>query len=169
MTPPATWARSDGSAASVGTYESWYGLAMGRGSDGKLNRAVMSFDTSAIPDGATITRAYLTVSYSTAYGDPWANPTGNELVIDVQRGCFGACTIESSDWSAPATASRAANIVKLTAGTQNSSNFDSAGLSSIDKTGTTQLRLRFADDQTSTNYVWLGNGASATLHVEYSP
>lgn len=161
-------AGSNGSAAAVGAYESWYGLAMGRGTDGQYNRAVMSFDTSSIPDGATITSAYLTVSYSTASGDPWANPTGNELVIDVKKGCFGSCVIESSDWGAPATASSIANLVKLTAGTQSSSHFGSAGLSAIDKTGTTQLRLRFAADQTSTSYVWLGNGASATLHVEYS-
>ena len=161
-------ADSNGSAASVGAYESWYGLAMGRGTDGQYNRAVMSFDTSAIPDGATITRAYLTVSYSTASGDPWANPSGNELVIDIKSGCFGNCGIESGDWAAAATSSGVAKIVKFTSGTQSSSQFGSAGLSAINKTGTTQLRLRFAADQTSTNYVWFGNGASATLQVEYS-
>ncbi|MGH3716230.1 MAG: extracellular catalytic domain type 1 short-chain-length polyhydroxyalkanoate depolymerase, partial [Micromonosporaceae bacterium] len=51
-------ANSDGSGVEVGTNKTTLGLGIGRGIDGKHNRTVLSFNTSAIPDGATITRAY---------------------------------------------------------------------------------------------------------------
>jgi poly(hydroxyalkanoate) depolymerase family esterase len=40
-------ANTGGGAPVVGTFESLYGLAIGRGSDGKFNRAVLSFDTAS--------------------------------------------------------------------------------------------------------------------------
>ena len=161
-------ANADGSGAGVGAYESTYGLAIGRGSDAKFNRSVLSFDTSSIPDGATITRAYITVTRNSSSGDPWANPAGNTLVIDVKTGCFGGCAIETGDWAASPTQSAVANLVKWTSGSTSSSNMSSAGLGAISKTGTTQFKLRFASNQTSMAYIFIGRGAAATLHVEYS-
>jgi hypothetical protein len=160
-------AAANGSGAAVGTLESSYGLAIGRGSDGKFNRAVLSFNTASIPDGATITAAVLSVGYGSAYGDPWSNPTGNTLVVDVRNSCFGACTIEASDHGATATASAVAQIARFGSGTQHSSALSAAGLAAISKAGRTQVRLRFASDQTSTNYLWIQHGASAQLTVEY--
>lgn len=160
-------AAANGSGAAVGTLESSYGLAIGRGSDGKFNRAVLSFDTASIPDGATITAAVLSVGFGSAYGDPWGNPAGNTLVLDVRNSCFGACTIEASDHAASATASGVAQIARFGSGTQHSSALSAAGLAAISKTGRTQVRLRFAQDQTSTNYIWIQHGASAQLTVDY--
>lgn len=161
-------ANADGSGAEVGTLESLYGLALGRGTDAKLNRTVLSFDTSALPDTATIQRAWLTVSHNSASGDAWADPTGNELVIDVKTGCFGTCTIEASDWGDPATAAGVSSLLKWTSGTTSSTEFSSDGLAALDTTGTTQLRLRFELDQTATNYLFIGHGTTAQLHVEHS-
>ncbi len=160
-------ANPDGSSAAVGSYEGWLGIAVGRGSDGKFNRAVLSFDTSSIPDDAAITKAYLTMESRSASGDPWGDPTGNELVVDVKDGCFGNCFIESGDWSAGATASEVAKVAKFSSGSQNSSDFNNVGLEAINKTGITQVKLRFSQDQTSTNYIGLDKGAAAKLHVEY--
>lgn len=158
-----------GSAPAVGTLESIYGLAIGRGADGNFNRSVLSFDTSAIPDGATITSATLAVAYRSAYGDPWSNPAGNTLVIDVHNGCIGACTIEAADWSYAASANTVAQLLAFGGGNQTSNAFSAAGLGAINKGGRTQLRLRFASNQTAANYLWIDKGATAKLTVTYQP
>lgn len=162
-------ANASGGAAAVGMLESTYGLAIGRGVDGYFNRALLSFDTSAIPDGATVTSATLTVAYGSASGNPWGNPAGNTLVIDVKSGCIGGCTIESGDWSAAITAPAAAQLLAFSGGSQASNAFSAAGLGAINKAGRTQLRLRFSANQTATNYLWIGHGASAKLSVTYTP
>ncbi|MGG8405924.1 extracellular catalytic domain type 2 short-chain-length polyhydroxyalkanoate depolymerase, partial [Streptomyces sp. 12297] len=93
-------AAADGSGAAVGTLEDAYGLAVGRGSDGGFNRTVLSFDTSGVPAGKEITRAYVTVARSSGYGDPWSSPAGNRLLVDARTGCFGGCAPEPGDWAA---------------------------------------------------------------------
>jgi poly(hydroxyalkanoate) depolymerase family esterase len=161
-------ASADGMGAAAGTLET-LGLALGRGTDGKFNRAVLSFDTSALPDGATVTGAVLTVAWRSASGDPWNDPVGNTLVVDVNTGCYGACTIAATDWSAAGAASAVATIARFASGTQNSTAFDASGLAALHRTGRTQLRLRFAQNAAATNYVWIGNGTSAKLTVDYVP
>jgi len=160
-------ATASGGSAAVGTLESVYGLAIGRGSDGKYNRSVLSFDTSSLPDGAQIVSATLSVRYRSASGDPWSSPAGNTLVIDARRGCFGPCSIDIGDWSAGASAAAVAQIPAFTGGNQGSTPFAAAGLAAIDPAGRTQLRLRFAVDQTATHYLWIDRGATATLSVTY--
>ncbi len=162
-------ANADGSAPALGTLESSMGLALGRGTDSKFNRAVLSFDTSSIPDGATILSATLNVKYRSASADPWASPAGNTLMIDLKNGCWGACTLETGDYLAAATASDVASIVRFTSGTQNSSSFNAAGIAAISKTARTQVRLRFTTTQSGTAYVWIGSGVDAVLRVEYLP
>jgi poly(hydroxyalkanoate) depolymerase family esterase len=159
-------ANADGSVPALGTLT---GLALGRGTDAKYNRSFLSFDTSSLPDGATISRAWLTVSYASGSGDPWASPAGNTLVIDVKTGTFNTAATETSDWAAAASASAVASIAKFTAGTTSSADFSGAGLLAINKTGKTQLRLRFSLDQAVTAYLFVNDGASATLTVVYTP
>lgn len=161
-------ATSTGGSAAVGTLEAFYGLAIGRGTDSNYNRAVLSFDTSSLPDNATITSATLTIAYRSASGDPWSSPAGNTMVIDVRNGCFGACTIEAADWAAGATAANSAQVPAFTGGNQTSTVFDAAGRGAIDRTGRTQLRLRFSANQAATNYVWIDRGATAKLSVTYT-
>lgn len=162
-------AGSGGTAPAVGTLESSLGLAIGRGTDSKFNRTLLSFDTSSLPDGATVTSATLTVAYRSASGDPWSNPAGNSLVIDAHTGCLGACTIETGDWAAATTSSAVAQLLSFTGGNQTSNLFAASGLAAINRTGRTQLRLRFANNQTTTNYLWIDKGATATLKITYQP
>jgi hypothetical protein len=157
-------ALSTGYSPSVGTYTT---MAIGRGSDALYNRAFLSFDTSSIPDGATITRAYVVITYSSISGDPWAS--SNTMVVDVKNGIFGTySTTQTTDWAAAATANAVASIAKFTSGTKQSTDFNSSGLSAINKTGKTQLKLRFANDQTSTAYIFIQEGASCKLYVTYN-
>jgi poly(hydroxyalkanoate) depolymerase family esterase len=157
-------ANADGSLPAVGTMLS---LAVGRGTDGKQNRTILSFDTSSLPDTAVIVRAYVKVTWSSGLGDPWSNPAGNSLVVDVKNGTFGAAGTETTDFSAAPTASGVASIAKFTTGAQNSADFSSAGLSAINRTGRTQLKLRFSLDPTATHYAFFTEGAGAVLTVVY--
>ncbi len=74
---------------------------------------------------------------------------------------------ETADYGAAATANAVAQIAQFGSGTQNNSTFSAAGLGAINKTGRTQMRLRFASNQTSTRYIWIQNGANAQLSVDY--
>ncbi|NPC72398.1 PHB depolymerase family esterase [Corallococcus exiguus] len=159
-------ANADGSAAELGTLT---GLALGRGVDGKHNRSLLSFDTSGLPDTASITQAFLTLSYSSGSGDPWASPAGNTLVIDVATGTFNAAATETGDWGASATASAVAGVAKFTSGTIRSTDFAGAGTSAVNTRGRTQLRLRFAQNPAATAYLFVKDGANATLTVVYTP
>ncbi|MFL5348626.1 MAG: PHB depolymerase family esterase [Hyalangium sp.] len=157
-------ANADGSAPAVGTFTT---PALGKGTDGKFNRSFFSFDTSSIPDTATVTRASLKVTFSSASGDPWADPAGNTLSIDLQNGTFGTAATETTDYSATATATGVANIIKFTSGTQSSTDFNAAGLAAINKTGKTQARLLFPQNPAGTSYLFVTEGTGAVLTVEY--
>jgi hypothetical protein len=157
-------ANADGSLPVVGTMST---PAVGKGSDGKFNRSFFSFDTSSIPDTATIVRASLKVTLSSGSGDPWADPAGNTLVIDLKDGTFGAATTEATDFTAAATASAVGELIKFTTGTQASTDFNAAGLSAINKLGLTQARVRFAQNQVNMRYLFFTEGSGATLTVEY--
>ncbi|WP_328760999.1 MULTISPECIES: extracellular catalytic domain type 2 short-chain-length polyhydroxyalkanoate depolymerase [unclassified Streptomyces] len=161
-------AAPDGSGAAVGALETVSGLALGRGSDGKDNRTLLSFDTSRIPAGKEVVRAYLTVARAGGSGDPWASPAGNRLLLDLRTGCFGtSCTTEAADWSAPASVPAAAEVPAFSSGTRASTDLSRAALAALDRTGTTQLRLRFASPQPSTAYVFLATSPRPALTVEY--
>ena len=160
-------ANADGTSATVGAYEWAYGVAIGRGSDAQINKSVLSFDTSSVPDAASVTGAYVTLSYGSGFGDPWASPAGNRLVLDVQKGCFSGCATEAVDWGSAATAAGTAEVVKFTTGTQHSGGFGSAGLSAVNTVGLTQVRLRFASNPSSTAYVFVKSNADATLHLTW--
>jgi len=45
--------------------------------------------------------------------------------------------------------------------------FTAAGLAALNKTGRSQVRLRYASTPTSTAYVFIGSGTSATLHLTW--
>ncbi|MFE2561138.1 PHB depolymerase family esterase [Streptomyces sp. NPDC059352] len=160
-------AAADGSGAAVGTLEDLYGLALGRGTDGRVNRSVVSFDTSRIPAGKEVTRAWLTVTRSSGAGDPWASPAGNRLVVDVRTGCFGACAVEPSDWSAGPSVAGGAEIAAFTSGSAVSSDLSAAALAALDRGGVTQLRLGFASAPTGNAYLFVNRDTPVTLTVEY--
>ena len=53
-----------------------------------------------------------------------------------------------------------AEVPRFTSGSQTSSDFGAAALSALNRSGRTQLRLRFASNQTSTRYLWIGSGCA---------
>ncbi|MCU7824131.1 PHB depolymerase family esterase [Kitasatospora sp. DSM 101779] len=159
-------AAADGGSPAVGTLADSLGLAVGRGTDGRQNRALLSFDASAVPAGATITGARLTLGYGSGSGDPWA---AAQLTVDVRDGCFGAaCTAGTDDWSAPASAGAAATVARFASGSRTSGEFSAAGVAAIRPGSTVQLRLQFDQALASTAYVFLQRGAGAVLTVDWT-
>lgn len=155
------------------------GLRVGDFSGDLHYRSVLSFDTSAIPDGATITAATLSLVRGSLTG---TNPftTHGTCRVDVRTGFFGtAATLAVSDFEAAATATAVATLSNPAAnGATSSGALDAAGLAAINKTGTTQLKIYFTlddNDDGGSDYVgfWGGEAATAAnrpkLTVTYQP
>ncbi len=113
----------------------------------RSQRGILSFNTSALPDGATVTSVEVRLFYSqTPFGTAWT--TLGTLVGDVQGGCLGAsCALAAADWEAAASSPAAVTFARptvITIGTAVTGTMSAAGLGSINRTGTTQLRVRFS-------------------------
>lgn len=142
-------------------------------------KALVSFDTSSIPDTATITSATLRLVRGTISG---TNPftTHGSCVADIVTGGYGGSSAFAiTDWQAAATASNVATMSNpATNGAASTGTLNAAGLAAINKTGTTQLRLTFTlDDNDDLGYDYIGfyAGENATvanrpqLTVTYTP
>ncbi|MER5640814.1 PHB depolymerase family esterase [Kitasatospora sp. NPDC002227] len=154
-------AAADGSSPSVGTLADYLGLAVGRGADGLQNRALLSFDTSALPAGAVVTAARLTVGWASGSGNPFG---AAHLVVDTRTGCFGTtCATAPEDWQAAPTTPATATLAPFTSGTRTSTDFTPA----VTPGTPLQLRLRFDQPLPTTAYLFLQRGTHATLTLDY--
>jgi hypothetical protein len=127
---------------------------------------IVSFDTSSIPDGATIVSATLRLVRGTVSG---TNPytTHGPCVADIMTGGFGGSTAFAiSDWQAAATANAVVTLSNPTVnGAASTGNLNAAGLSAINKTGTTQLRPYCTlgdNDDLGFDYIGFFPGETAT-------
>ncbi|HAT31008.1 MAG TPA: hypothetical protein DCW29_09220 [Janthinobacterium sp.] len=155
----------DGRHAFVGSLAT---PTLGSGRDGRDNRAIFHFDTSALPDNVKVDKAYLEIAVHGRGGDAWAD--GRKVTLDVQQGYFGSShAIQAEDWGSPPTAEAAATIEAFTGGTARSSDFSPAGKEAINRTGPTQVRLKMnrAHDKPS-NCLFLKGGVSVKLIIAYS-
>jgi hypothetical protein len=141
-------------------------LRVGDDNKDKQYKSVLSFDTSAIPDGATIVSATLRLLRGTVSG---TNPftTHGTMWVDVQNGGFsGSTALQTDDFQAAATAVQAASLSNAaTNGTWSEGSLNAAGLLAVNKTGTTQLRVYFASDDNDdqgTDYVGYYSGNTST-------
>jgi hypothetical protein len=120
---------------------------VGDDNKGRQYKAVVAFDTSAIPDGATILSVTLRLRRGTVSG---TNPftTRDTCWADVRTGGFsGSTALETGDFQAVATAVQAASLSDAVAnGDWSEGSLNAAGLAAVNKTGTTQLRVYFALD-----------------------
>ncbi len=123
---------------------------------------LISFDTSAIPDGATVTgaRLYL-VRQSLTGANPFTTGALGAPRVDVVSGSFGGNpAVEPGDASAAATAADAG----FAAGSAKSNFYavrleiEGAGLAAVNTAGTTQFRVTFPAPNASADYAAFYDG-----------
>lgn len=143
-------------------------------------RAVLSFNTSTIPDTATILSVKLKIKRAGLVG---TNPftTHGKLVFDMRKPFFGTTSaLAASDFQAPAGKLNAGQFssVPVSGGSAYLALLPSSSFIYINKTGLTQFRLRFSlDDNNDAGADYMlfrsGNYAGVTdrpeLEVQYNP
>ena len=156
------------------------GLRAGDDNTNRQFKAVVSFDTSSIPDGATILSVTLRLRRGGVTGiDPFQ--THGACTVDIKSGNgFGGSTVlTAEDFQAPADAAQVATLSNVTGNGQWSTGaLNAAGLAFLDKAGTTQFRIAFTiddNDDLGTDYIGWYSGDSASsgnrpqLVVVYQP
>lgn len=147
------WVRESSETSNVGGTARATGsgsrpIRPGDASSDRQYKAIVSFDTSAIPAGATIQSATLRLRRGTTRGsDPFTSGFG-DCRVDVMSGGFsGSTALQASDFEAVATASVATTLSAPAAnGDWSEGTLNAAGLAAINTSGTTQLRIYFALD-----------------------
>ncbi len=143
-----------GSLAATGTGDA--ALRIGDDTAKKQFRTILSFDTSSIPDGATITAATLKVTRGIQSGNPSA--FGAISVAIRTDGFNGNNALEAADFQAAATAAGVATMsYPASNGAVSTGTLNATGRNAINKTGRTQFRLAFATDGTA-DYLGLWPG-----------
>jgi carboxypeptidase T len=141
-------------------------LRVGDATSDRQYKSVVSFDTSSIPDGATILSVTLRLrrgsltgtSPFTTHGTCWA---------DVQPGGLsGSTALQTGDFQAAATAVQAASLSNAASnGSWSEGILNAAGLAAISKTGTTQVRVWFNlddNDDGGNDYIGYYSGENST-------
>jgi choice-of-anchor B domain-containing protein len=122
-------------------------LRLGDDKSDRQYKSVVSFDTSAIPDGATIVSVTIRLRRGTVSG---TNPftTHGTAWVDVQSGGLsGSTTLQASDFQAAPAVLRGASLSNATSnGAWSEGVLSTAGADAISKTGTTQFRVYFDRD-----------------------
>ncbi len=149
-----------------GTLNSTSGtFSVGDTANRRQRRAILSFDTSSLPDNAVITSANLLIKLSSATTpDPFT--ILGKLKVDLSVPYFGSSpSLEALDFqAAPTQAGAAAFSTKANAGWY-TARFPSAARLLINRTGRTQVRLRFAiedNNNSVADYASFFSGDAAT-------
>ncbi len=141
--------------STTGGYAVGSDVAVGDNVDAPF-RGVLSFNTAAIPDTATILSAEVRLYYTqAAIGNPWVGL--GYLVGDVKSSCLGSsCTLAASDFEAATSLAAAVTFTAPTgtpgAGALVSGTLTNSGLAYINKTGATQFKLRFQNTGNQNGY-----------------
>ncbi len=119
-------------------------FTLGDDASNRQYRAILSFSTGALPDTAIIRRAIVKIKQS---GLPsGSNPFSRlgSLMVDIRKPYFGTTpALQWADFNAAASSMNAAQFSSAPAGGWYGASFKPVGLPYINKTGMTQLRLRF--------------------------
>jgi len=165
------WVLESGETTNVGgsidaTAATTSALRVGDNNQDRQYKSVVSFDTSPIPDGATILSANLRLRRGTLSGtSPFT--THGTCWVDVQNGGFsGSTTLATADFQAAATAVQAASLSNAASnGSWSEGTLNASGLAAVTKTGTTQMRVYFNlddNDDTGNDYLGYYSGDNST-------
>lgn len=143
----ATSGTADGAATTAWVYSE------PGGANYWIGRMALPFDTSAIPDGATITSATLKVYVDTKTD---SDNDANAFIRVVQNTTASATALDNGDYDQigsidnPTAGASDTDITGISSGAYLSIPLNSTGLSWINKTGHTKLGLREGHDATDT-------------------
>lgn len=132
-------------------------------------KSILSFDTSPLPDDSTILLAYLEMTRTFDTGSNPFDGWGGSCNIDIANPYFGTGPeLENCDWQANATVAAIAEFGEDPGDDMpmTSTDFAINSLSSINKTGKTQLRVYFTVPVTGGDgYIcaWPGEADAAQL------
>ncbi len=118
-------------------------LILGDDLHNKQYRSLLSFNTSTLPDNAIITQVTLKIRHA---GTSGTNPfiTHSTLFVDIKKPIFGkSVALELTDFSAAPNKLNAATFNKVPVGNVYSAILSTSIFGYINRTGTTQFRLRF--------------------------
>ena len=166
-----------GDATSNSTDNSTSSLRVGDFSDDTQYRSLVSFDTSSIPDTATITAATLRIKRGVLSGtSPFT--THGTCTVDMSSAFGGSTAFAAGDFQAAASAAGVASMSHPTSnGTFSTGTLSAAGRSAVNKTGTTQFRFYMTlddNDDLGTDYIGFYSGEAASgnrpeLVITYTP
>lgn len=124
-------------------------------------KGILNFDTESIPDNAIINSVSLyMIRKGASNANPFTSGALGAAQIDVKNGTFGTADIENADFAAPADATDAGCFH----GTVSQNDFavridlDAAGLAALNKTGNTQFRISFPDQNDNPDYIDFNTG-----------
>ena len=150
-------------------------LNIGDDAANKQYRAVLSFDTSSLPDNAVITNATLKFKYAGKSGTlPFS--THSNLLVDIRTGAFSNnSTLQLGDFKAAPSKSKVLSFNSAKVNNWYSRSFNTANFQYINLNGLTQFRLRFTKDDNNDFgadflKIYSGNAGAASrpqLIVEY--
>ena len=152
-------------------------LRLGDFSDKTQYKSLLSFDTSSIPDTATITSATLRIKRGTSAGTNPFTILGT-CTVDMSNAFGGSTTAAISDFEAAATTSGVASMSNVTTnGTFSTGTLSAAGRTAINKVGTTQFKVYFTTDDNNnatSDYIGFYSGEAAAgnkpeLVITYTP
>lgn len=144
-------------------------LYVGDDAQDKQYKSILSFDTSSLPNTAVITEAQLRVKVNGFAGGNMFTPTkilGN-LLVDIRKSYFGTnANLAVVDFQAKAGKSRVGRLTSALATGWYTITLNNTAYTYINRTATTQLRLRFRkddNDDTGTDYlkIYSGNAPAA--------
>jgi uncharacterized repeat protein (TIGR01451 family) len=129
----------------------------------KQFRSILSFDTSFLPDNASITSVVLKIRRNGVVGGGDPVITFGGFMVDVKKGSFGTLPLAASDFQAAANRTIGPFKPVLTGGWYNLSLNNAKAY--VNKLGTTQIRLRFKLDDNNnavSNYMSFSSGNAGT-------
>lgn len=135
-----------GSVDANGTSSS--ALRTGDDSSDRQLKSILSFDTSSIPDGATIVSAVIRLTRGSSSGtSPFT--THGACLVDIKggNGFSNSVALQTGDFQAAADAAQVATMSAVSSeGAVSTGTVNATGRGLVNKTGKTQFRVYFATD-----------------------
>jgi hypothetical protein len=142
---------------------------LGDNAEDRQFRAVLDFTTSSLPDNAVIVSATLKIKKLSVTGtDPFS--THQNILVDISNGPFGLSALQVTDFQTPASMDAAGTIFNTPVDNWFSAALNEAALQYVNRSGSTQFRLRFQiDDNDDLNADTIKFYSGNTTALDFRP